>query len=44
MNKVGNLNDLLLSTGNNTLVEEVNTINANVTELSERLRWHELTE
>ena len=34
-NKVGNLNELLLSEGNTTLVEEVNSIN-------ERLKWQEL--
>lgn len=33
--QIGNLNDLNLSEGNSTLVEEVNT-------LSERLKWHEL--
>lgn len=32
---VGNLNNLLLSDGNTTLVEEVNTINS-------RLQWHEI--
>lgn len=34
--KVGDLNNLLLSDGNTTLVEEVNT-------LSSRLQWHEIT-
>lgn len=33
--EIGDLNTLILSEGNNTLVEEVNTI-------SERLKWHEL--
>ena len=35
--QIGDLNTLLLSDGNSTLVEEVNTIN-------ERLKWHNLTE
>ena len=35
--QIGDLNTLVLSTGNNTLVEEVNTIN-------ERLKWHNLSE
>ena len=35
--EIGNLNDLILSDGNTTLVEEVNTI-------SERLKWHELND
>ena len=35
--QIGDLNTLLLSDGNTTLVEEVNTIN-------ERLKWHNLTE
>lgn len=34
--QIGDLNTLILSEGNNTLVEEVNTI-------SDRLKWHELT-
>ena len=34
--QIGDLNTLILSEGNYTLVEEVNTI-------SERLKWHELT-
>jgi len=33
--KIGNLDNLLLSDNNTTLVEEVNT-------LGERLKWHEL--
>jgi len=40
--KVGDLNDLLLSAGNTTLVEEINTINENIEDLSERLQWQEL--
>lgn len=36
-NKIGNLNDLILSNNNETLVEEVNTIN-------ERLKWQNLNE
>jgi hypothetical protein len=36
-NKVGDLNSLILSSGNTTLVEEINTINENITDLSERL-------
>ena len=43
-NKIGNLSELMLSDGNSTLVEEVNTINNNVLSLSERLKWQELNE
>ena len=42
--KVGDLNSLILSTGNTTLVQEVNTISNNVSALADRLRWHELSE
>lgn len=41
--QIGNLSNLILSTGNTTMVEEVNTINTELDELSERLLWHELT-
>ena len=41
--EIGDLSQLFLSPGNNTLVEEVNTINDKVDTLSERLQWHELT-
>ena len=34
-NQIGDLNTLILSEGNSTLVEEVNTI-------SDRLKWHDL--
>ena len=40
--KVGDLSSLILSDNNTTLVEEVNSINNNVNDLSSRLRWHEL--
>ena len=40
--KVGNLDELLLSSGNTTLVQEVNTINENVTEIANRLRWQDI--
>lgn len=41
--QIGNLSDLILSAGNTNLVEEVNTINVELDELSERLLWHELS-
>ena len=41
--EIGDLNELILSGNNTTLVEEVNTINNNLTSLSERLKWHELS-
>ena len=40
--KIGDLNQLILSTGNSTLVDEINSINMDITELSERLQWTEL--
>lgn len=40
--QIGNLSNLILSAGNTTLVEEVNTMNLELDELSERLLWHEL--
>ena len=42
--KIGNLSELILTNGNTTLVEEVNTINNSVLSLSERLKWQELNE
>lgn len=39
---IGDLTQLMLSSGNNTLVEEVNTINEELDDLDERLKWHEL--
>ena len=41
---VGDLNQLILSAGNTTLVEEVNTINNSMTSLAERMKWQELHE
>ena len=40
--QIGNLSNLILSAGNTTMVDEVNTINLELDELSERLLWHEL--
>ena len=42
--EIGDLNQLLLSAGNTTLVDEVNTINTNLTSLEERMKWQELYE
>ncbi len=42
--EIGNLNDLLLTAGNENLVQEVNTINSNLTSLTERMKWQELNE
>ena len=39
---IGDLTQLMLSSGNSTLVEEVNTINEELDDLDERLKWHEL--
>lgn len=39
---IGDLTQLILSSGNSTLVEEVNTINEELDDLDERLKWHEL--
>ena len=41
---IGDLDQLILSDGNLTLVDEVNTINTNVSSLAERLKWQELQE
>jgi len=35
--KVGNLNDLIFSAGNSTMVQEINTINDTLDDLSDRL-------
>ena len=40
--KVGNLNDLIFSAGNSTMVQEINTINDTLEVLSDRLQWHDL--
>lgn len=40
--QIGDLNSLILTGNNTTLVEEVNTINSNLDDLAERLKWHEL--
>lgn len=40
--QIGDLSTLILSGNNTTLVEEVNTINSNLDELTERLKWQEL--
>lgn len=39
---IGDLTQLMLSSGNSTLVEEINTINEELDDLDERLKWHEL--
>lgn len=39
---LGNLNDLILSPDNSTLVEEINGINLDVKDLSSRLAWKKL--
>lgn len=41
--KIGDLNQLILSEGNLTLVDEINTMNMSISELSDRLQWAELT-
>ena len=40
--EIGDLNQLILSDGNSTLVEEVNTINSSLTSLADRMKWQEL--
>ena len=40
--EIGDLSQLLLTGDNTTLVEEVNTINNNVSEIAERLQWRDL--
>ena len=42
--KVGDLNSLIFTSGNTTLVDEINTINTNISDLSGRLQWQELQE
>ena len=42
--QIGDLNQLLLSTGNSNLVEEVNTLHNNILTLEEQLKWQELEE
>ena len=40
--EIGDLTQLLLTGNNQNLVEEVNSINNNVTELAEKLKWQDL--
>ena len=40
--QIGNLQTLLLSPGNTTLVEEVNTINRSLSDVKDRLKWDNL--
>lgn len=42
--KIGDLNSLILTGNNTTLVEEINTINGNIEDLEERLQWQEIDE
>ena len=40
--QIGDLNTLLLSAGNENLVEEVNYMNASISDIQERLKWKDL--
>lgn len=42
--QIGDLSTLVLSNGNTTLVQEINTINEEIDLLNERLQWQELEE
>ena len=42
--EIGNLSDLILSPGNDNLVEEMNSMNLTLADVKERLKWKDLQE